>query len=35
MIKKIHHKSNNIVWLEIEWEDRLNHLKGMLMHLVW
>ena len=33
MIKKLHHKSNNIVWLGIEQGGRLNNHKGMLMQI--
>ena len=41
MIKKMHHKSNNIIWLEVEQGDKLNHYKDMFMqiwlfmHLAW
>ena len=31
--KKMHHKSNNIVWTEIEQGGILNHLRAMLMHI--
>ena len=31
--KRNYYKSNNIIWLEIEWGDKLNHLRGMLMQI--